>query len=153
MHLTLDVQQQYLAKGMPDETYFEQWVRAALSHQEQAAAEVSIRLVDRPESQELNLQYRGKDKPTNVLSFPAPSYPGMPNTHLGDLIICVPVVQDEARQQQKTLSAHFAHMTIHGILHLLGYDHLTDEQAKQMENLEISLLETLGFGNPYEDTA
>ena len=113
-------------------------------------AEVSIRIVDEAESQALNRDYRGKDRPTNVLSFPMelPEEFNMPM--LGDLVICAPVVEREAREQHKSLREHWAHMVIHGMLHLQGYDHINDEQASEMESLEISLLHQLGFANPYE---
>lgn len=114
-------------------------------------SEMTIRIVDVNESQTLNNTYRGKDKPTNVLSFPAdlPSEVNIPL--LGDLVICAQIVSDEANSQNKTTNAHWAHMVIHGTLHLLGYDHETDDDAHIMESLEISLLNSLGFSNPYAD--
>ena len=110
--------------------------------------------MDEEESHALNLQYRGKDKPTNVLSFPS----DLPNEvltslkrePLGDIIICVPVVLAEATEQHKTATAHWAHLTIHGTLHLLGFDHIDDEEAEEMEALEIDALQELGINNPYE---
>ena len=117
--------------------------------------DIGIRLVDNSESQSLNLHYRHKDKPTNVLSFPSELpeeiLPMLDQVPLGDLVICIPVVLQEAAEQHKTPEAHFAHMVVHGTLHLMGYDHeLGTEEAAEMEGLEIQVLQQLGFGNPYE---
>lgn len=116
-------------------------------------AELTIRVVDETESQALNNEYRGKDKPTNVLSFPFEWPEGLPadalTPMLGDLAICAAVVQHEAQQQHKSADAHWAHMIIHGVLHLLGYDHIEDADAETMETLEIELLAGLGYANPY----
>jgi len=112
---------------------------------------VLIRLVDETEGARLNADYRGKNYPTNVLSFPFEVPPGIPNTHLGDLVICAPVVVGEAVAQGISVEAHWAHLTVHGVLHLLGYDHLEDDEAERMEAEEIRILETLGFPNPYQD--
>jgi len=118
--------------------------------------EVTIRYVEASESRELNAQFRGKDRSTNVLSFPASPEPGLPPAdelsgppYLGDLVICNRVVETEAREQEKTMRAHHAHMVVHGILHLLGYDHLTDEEAEQMESIEIRVMRSLGYPDPY----
>ena len=118
------------------------------------SCEIGIACVDGDYSQALNLQYRGKDKPTNVLSFPSdiPSeiLPMLDARPLGDLVICIPVVLDEASAQQKTAQQHFEHLVVHGLLHLLGYDHeLGEQQAEQMEALEIAILAKLGIHNPY----
>lgn len=118
------------------------------------ACDIGIRLVDHAESQSLNLHYRHKDKPTNVLSFPSELpeaiLPMLAQIPLGDLVICIPVVVAEAAEQQKTTEAHFAHMVVHGTLHLMGYDHeLGADEAAAMEALEIQVLQTLGYGNPY----
>lgn len=119
-------------------------------------AEVTIRYVEPRESRELNARFRGRDRPTNVLSFPASEAPGLPVSdewpgppYLGDLIICNRVVESEAAEQDKTRRAHHAHMVVHGILHLLGYDHLSDEEAEQMESIEIRVMRTLGYPDPY----
>jgi len=108
-----------------------------------------FRIVDAPESQALNRQYRGKDYPTNVLSFPAEYNEFLPYDYLGDLVICAPVVEREANEQGKQLLDHWAHMVVHGMLHLQGYDHESDEQAAEMEALEIEILAALGHTNPY----
>ncbi|EPJ3659519.1 rRNA maturation RNase YbeY [Acinetobacter baumannii] len=118
--------------------------------------EIGIACVDLEESHQLNLQYREKDKPTNVLSFPSdipeevlPMLDALP---LGDLVICIPVVLQEALEQKKTAQNHFAHLLVHGVLHLLGYDHETsDEDAEEMEGLEIEILAKLNIANPYQD--
>jgi probable rRNA maturation factor len=116
-------------------------------------AAIAIRLVDEPESQALNSQYRGKDKPTNILSFPFELPEGLPaeaaDAMLGDLVICAPIVQQEAKQQQKPIMDHWAHLVMHGALHLLGYDHIEEQEAEQMEALERQLLEQLGIPDPY----
>ncbi len=127
-----------------------QWVRHAIGARREQA-EVSIRITDRDEISELNRTYRDKDGATNVLSFPAELPPELALPLLGDLVICAPVVEDEARQQGKALQAHWAHMIIHGTLHLLGYDHIDDNDAEVMENLEIAILTDLGFPDPYRD--
>ncbi|WP_224993500.1 rRNA maturation RNase YbeY [Acinetobacter pittii] len=118
--------------------------------------EIGVACVDLDESQQLNLQYREKDKPTNVLSFPSdipeevlPMLDALP---LGDLVICIPVVLQEALEQKKTAQNHFAHLLVHGVLHLLGYDHETsDEDAEEMESLEIEILAKLNIANPYQE--
>lgn len=135
---------------IPSHEKCETWIGAVLQHQKLNNAEVSIYIVDEEEGQQINLQYRDKDYPTNVLSFPAdiPEEVGVPL--LGDLIICAPVVAQEAREQQKDVEAHWAHMLVHGCLHLLGYDHLEDDEANLMEELETRLLQQLGFPPPYE---
>ena len=113
---------------------------------------MTIRIVDEAESNDLNLTYRGKDKPTNVLSFPFECPPGVEDFPLlGDLIICRQVVEQEASEQQKTLESHWAHMVIHGSLHLLGYDHIEDAEAEEMEALEKEFMQALNFPDPYKD--
>ena len=148
--LDLDLQIAVDAKKLPTQTQFESWVRVAVGLT-MPEVELTIRLVESTESQQLNYTYRGKDKPTNVLSFPfeAPAEIDLPL--LGDLIICVDVVEKEALEQNKSLEAHWAHMVIHGCLHLLGYDHIIDEEAEEMESLETQLLEHLGFSDPYKE--
>ena len=133
---------------LPNETTFRTWAAAAL--QNHTPNEIVIRITDAAESQTLNRQYRHKNKPTNVLSFPAEPLPGLPNTQLGDLVICAPVVATEAATQNKPPKAHWAHLVIHGILHLRGYDHQHATEAHTMETLESQLLHKLGYANPYE---
>ena len=136
------------SNDLPSEADFHQWLAAAVSLF-QPQAEVTIRLVDEEESQQLNRDYRGKDKPTNVLSFPFEAPEGIEIDLLGDLIICRQVVEAEAAEQQKPLAAHWAHMVVHGSLHLLGYDHIDDDEAEEMESLETEIMQKLGFDDPY----
>ena len=125
------------------------WASEALGRRA-ANAELSVRLVGRAEGRKLNAQYRGKDYATNVLSFPAASMATHEDaTHLGDLVICPPVLRAEALEQRKTLRAHWAHLVVHGSLHLIGYDHERDADARRMERREIAVLRRLGFSNPY----
>lgn len=135
---------------LPGEEDLFRWARAATQRED---AEIVIRVADEAESAELNGQYRGKAGPTNVLSFPFEAPPGMESEILGDLLICAPVVEREAREQGKSLRAHWAHMVVHGVLHLQGYDHLADGEAAVMEAEEIAILDRLGFANPYDELA
>lgn len=154
--IELDLQLATEAGDLPAEAQLRRWVELAL-RQRTADSELTIRLVDAEEGQELNRTYRHKDYATNVLSFPAevPDGPGgeplLDIPLLGDLVICVPVVEREAREQNKALEAHWAHLVIHGCLHLLGYDHIDDEEAEEMESLERQLLAELGYPDPYRD--
>jgi probable rRNA maturation factor len=150
LSLDLDLQIAVDSNQLPSQADFETWVKTALGNTLDTA-ELTIRLVEITESQSLNLSYRGKDKPTNVLSFPFEAPPGMELPLLGDLVICVAVVEQEALEQNKPLQAHWAHMVIHGCLHLLGYDHIIDHEAEEMESLETQLIEGLGFSNPYKE--
>ncbi|PSW09761.1 rRNA maturation RNase YbeY [Photobacterium sanctipauli] len=134
--------------GMPAEADFQHWLDATIPLF-QPNAELTIRLVDEAESHALNHEYRGKDKPTNVLSFPFESPPGVELDLLGDLIICRQVVEKEAKEQDKPLNAHWAHMVVHGSLHLLGYDHIEDDEAEEMEGLETEIMQKMGFDDPY----
>ncbi|MFT5576707.1 MAG: putative rRNA maturation factor [Bermanella sp.] len=148
MNLTVDLQNASSAALLPSHSDFERWVEATLSsHRDDA--ELSIRLVDEAESAELNLQYRLKSGATNVLSFPADLPPELAIPLLGDLVICSPVVEKEAGEQGKPSDAHWAHMVVHGTLHLIGYDHIDDADAEKMEALEINILNTLQYPNPY----
>ena len=125
------------------------WVATALGRGA-AGGELGLAVVGAPESRRLNSQYRGRDCATNVLSFPAPRPPpGAPVRALGDLVICARVLRAEARAQAKTLRAHWAHLVVHGTLHLIGYDHERDADARRMERREIAVLRRLGFSNPY----
>jgi len=133
----------------PDASQFETWLAGLVKHH-QIDGQVCIKIVDATESQSLNHTYRNKNSPTNVLSFPSevPAFVG--SDHLGDLAICAPVVEREAAKQGKALSDHWAHLTIHGVLHLLGYDHINDDEALEMETIEIRCLKSMGINNPYE---
>lgn len=132
----------------PDEAAFAGWAAAALAGRRDAA-ELAIRVVDSAESAALNERYRGKAGPTNVLSFPADIPPELDLPLLGDLVLCEPVVLAEAVAQGKPPVAHWAHLTVHGTLHLLGFDHQTDAEAAVMESLETQILATLGYPDPY----
>lgn len=134
--------------GVPDELRLRHWALAALAGRRDRG-ELSIRVVDEAESAVLNSRYRHKQGPTNVLSFPTELPTGVPLAPLGDLVICAPVVRREAREQGKSEEAHWAHMVVHGCLHLLGYDHVTDAQAREMEPLELVILAGLGYPDPY----
>lgn len=113
--------------------------------------ELTVRVANTDEAKTLNLTYRGKDYPTNVLSFPFEAPPGIDLNLLGDIVICAQVVIDEATQQNKNIQSHWAHLTIHGTLHLLGFDHIDDADADIMEAIEINAMATLGYTNPYDD--
>jgi probable rRNA maturation factor len=145
----VDVQYAVSADGIPGEASIRRWVEQALPA-EQATAELSVRIVDEAEITALNRQYRGKDGPTNVLSFPYEAIPGVASKLLGDVVICAPVVAGESIAQDKPLEAHWAHMVIHGVLHLLGHDHHKEGEANRMETIEVKLLAELGYANPYE---
>lgn len=146
------------AQLCPSDEDFTRWCQlslqpAAINLAINNQLEVTLRLVDSAESKELNLAYRGKNSPTNVLAFPYEDDDFLPAEAklplLGDLVICVPQVIQEAQEQNKPLEHHFAHLTLHGMLHLQGYDHLTDDEATAMEAIEIQLLAQLGIANPY----
>ncbi|ANI28460.1 metal-binding heat shock protein [Yersinia entomophaga] len=136
------------SQGLPTEADFQRWLEAVLP-QFQEESEVTIRVVDDAESHELNLTYRGKDKSTNVLSFPFEAPPEIELPLLGDLIICRQVVEQEAVEQNKAVLAHWAHMVVHGSLHLLGYDHIVDDEAEEMESIETEIMQSLGYPDPY----
>ncbi len=143
--LNLSVQYACNREGLPLRTDFVRWARAALV----GGGEITIRLVDQEEGQTLNKEYRDKDYATNVLSFP---YEIEPVT-IGDLVICPSVVAREAAEQNKSLDAHYAHLTVHGMLHLQGWDHETSEaDAEEMENEEREILAALGYPDPYRDS-
>ncbi|MFS1291243.1 rRNA maturation RNase YbeY [Pseudomonas piscis] len=135
----------------PSDQQFRQWCELAL-RQRTADSELTIRLVDEAEGRELNHTWRHKDYATNVLSFPAEVPDELLDIPLlGDLVICIPVVEREAAEQGKALEAHWAHLVIHGCLHLLGYDHIDDDEAEEMEALERTLLAELDHPDPYAD--
>lgn len=151
MSIQLDIQ---MAIGEEDAeppsiTQMQRWVELALKDR-MREAEMTIRIVSETEITELNQQYRKKPGPTNILSFPFESAIELETPLLGDLVICASIVEEEAKQQNKSSQAHWAHMIIHGTLHLLGYDHLSESDANEMESEEIHLLQQLGFSNPYE---
>ncbi|UJP05910.1 MAG: rRNA maturation RNase YbeY [Nitrosomonas sp.] len=139
--LKLAVQYATASKTVPARPQFRRWVKAALMQ----SAEITIRLTDETEGRELNHGFRGKDYATNVLTF---VYDDMQPLG-GDIVLCAPVVEREAEQQHKDLLAHYAHLTVHGILHLQGYDHLDDAEAAEMERLEAQILIALGYPDPY----
>jgi probable rRNA maturation factor len=139
------------SEAAPTEKDFHQWISVALDGQTTLPeVEISLRVVDNDEMSQLNQTYRGKKGPTNVLSFPADLPPELALPLLGDIVICAPVVAAEAAQQGKTLSAHWAHMTVHGTLHLLGFDHREEDDAVVMESLETTILSQLNYDCPYE---
>ena len=135
-------------EGLPTEDQIVQWATAAVQP-EGDEVEMTVRIVDEAESHELNLTYRGKDRPTNVLSFPFECPDQVELPLLGDLVICRQVVEREAAEQEKPLMSHWAHMVVHGSLHLLGYDHIEDDEAEEMESLETQIMQGLGFDDPY----
>lgn len=150
MKNVVDIQNACDAQELPTDDLFQQWVDTTLASVTEQEFELTIRLVNITESQQLNKQYRQKDKPTNVLSFPFEVPEGIELNLLGDLVICSSVVENEAKTQNKALFDHWAHMVIHGCLHLLGYDHINDTDANEMETLEIQILAKLFIANPYD---
>lgn len=152
VHLEVSVSYALPRAGIPSATSFRKWVAAALKGRIREA-DLAIRIVDTKEGQSLNHHYRGKDYATNVLSFPAELPEGLPKgvkmPLLGDLVICAPVVAREAKEQGKPLNDHYAHLTVHGTLHLLGWDHEDDKEAEAMEQLEREILAELGIEDPY----
>lgn len=156
MDITVDIQVAVDGDDTPEPDQIRSWIGAILNNKTISASigsikpiEISVRIVDSNESQTLNAQYRDKNKPTNVLSFPADLPESLPVKLLGDLVICAPVVKTEAAEQGKPITAHWAHMVTHGTLHLLGYDHIDDDDADIMETLETKLLAGMGFNDPY----
>jgi len=146
--IKIDLQNDSHIADIPSIEQLENWV----SHSLQSTfsqLEQTIRVVEQSESRSLNKTWRGKDKATNVLSFPAEDSEYLDYDHLGDLVICASVVEAEASQQNKNPVSHWAHMVVHGMLHLQGFDHITEAQAEQMEAMEIEILTTLGHTNPY----
>lgn len=154
MEISVEIDLASRHSPLPEECAIQKWAAAALEAActpDRKAAEVSVRIVDEAESQELNARYRGKDKPTNVLSFPADLPPELELPLLGDLVVCAPIVAREAEEQGKSLEAHWAHMLVHGCLHLLGYDHIDDAEAETMEALETRIITQLNYPPPYAD--
>lgn len=150
MTLTVDLQVA-CEQSVPELAQLEQWASTALSESDRIDSEITIRFVENQESQDLNYEYRGNNKPTNVLSFPFECPPELTLDFIGDLVIAPAVMADEAQRQNKKHDDHYAHLVIHGVLHLLGYDHIDPEQASEMESLEIKLLAKLGIDDPYQD--
>ena len=148
--ITIDLQNESNSSSIPDIQLIKHWVCSSLSA-DYSVLEQTIRIVDESESQQLNKSYRAQDKPTNVLSFPSDESTYLDYVHLGDLVICAPIVEQESLQQKKPLVAHWAHMVVHGMLHLQGFDHIDDEDAQKMEALEIEILAGLGHTNPYQN--
>ena len=147
--INLDVQRE--VDGLPTDDELLKWLSETLGFEQHADTELTIRIVSEQESAELNEQYRHKKGSTNILSFPFETPDEVELNLLGDLIICADVVKKEAAEQKKEELAHWAHMIVHGTLHLLGYDHLTDEQASVMEIKEIKILSQLGYPDPYRE--
>ena len=148
--VVLHVQYAVPRKGLPAAASFRRWAGAALAGR-RAQAELVVRIVGRDEGAALNQRYRGKTGPTNVLSFPFEPPAGVELPWLGDLVVCAPVVAEEARAQGKAEAAHWAHLVVHGILHLLGHDHRTEAEARAMEQTEVEVLRRLGIDDPYGD--
>lgn len=150
MGLELAVQCTVDDHDAPDEAAFRRWAESALAGRRDST-ELVIRIVDADEGRTLNATWRGKDRPTNVLAFPAELPPELSLPLLGDLVLCAPVVAAEAREQGKSVSDHYAHLTIHGLLHLLGFDHEDEAEAQLMEAEERRLLAGLGIEDPYRE--
>ena len=149
MNLSIDIQKACASEDAPDEDSIKRWVGAAI-REERDDCELTVRIVDEPDSADLNQRYRGKGGATNVLSFPFAAVTPEPLPVLGDLVICAPVVAREAVEQHKTPQAHWAHIVVHGVLHLLGYDHIEDSDAEHMEALETAIMLALDFPPPYQ---
>jgi probable rRNA maturation factor len=149
MKLKLSVQYGVARAGLPADSALHRWAHAALKGLRRRRVALGMRIVGNAESAALNGRFRRKSYPTNVLSFPFEAPPGTRSDMLGDLVICAPVVRREARTQRKSVNAHWAHMVVHGILHLRGYDHRKRQDAVVMEKKEIRLLKELGYANPY----
>ncbi|MDM8560265.1 rRNA maturation RNase YbeY [Candidatus Parabeggiatoa sp. HSG14] len=163
MDVEVDVQHASNEPHLPDKGMLTRWVNAALQCQiplnletpksklqNPKSVELTIRIVDETEARQLNEQWRQRPYPTNVLSFPFECPPGIEDIALlGDIVVCAPLLASEAIEQHKPLHAHWAHLIIHGTLHLLGYDHIDSDQASAMESLEICILHNLGYPNPY----
>ncbi|WP_119394335.1 rRNA maturation RNase YbeY [Salinibius halmophilus] len=145
------IERQISLDELPSDTQIEQWISAVLNDQ-QRNGDIAVQILSADEIRVLNRDYRAKDKATNVLSFPAEAPPGLPVEmfdELGDLFVCAEVVSEEAQAQNKHLHDHWAHMIIHGTLHLLGYDHIDAEEAEEMEAIERKILATFGISDPY----
>lgn len=146
----IEIQVVFESKGLPDPQQIQLWVDTALDDYNQDT-EMVVRIVDEQESAELNEQYRHKPGSTNILSFPAGLPEGVDLNLLGDLVICAPVLEQEALEQGKLLAHHWAHIIVHGVLHLLGYDHIDETEAELMEEKEIAILNKLNINDPYSE--
>lgn len=144
----IEIQNIFKSNGQPDQKHIQRWLDAALEGFNQDT-EIVVRIVGEQESAELNEQYRLKPGPTNILSFPVEIPEGIELNLLGDLVVCAPVLEKEALEQHKALLDHWAHIIVHGVLHLLGYDHIDETQAELMEEKEIAILQQLNIKNPY----
>lgn len=150
--MSIDVAIQFITRkpAVPRAADMRRWIRAAL--QDRSNAQLTVRIVDKQEGAELNSRWRGKPGATNVLSFPYEGIDEVAPDLLGDIVVCAPVVAEEAREQGKELQAHWAHMIVHGTLHLLGHDHQEQDEAARMEQLETDILHKFGYADPYEVT-
>lgn len=148
MNISLNLQNISKIKSIPSKKLFKTWIESVIAPKKKDY-EITIRIVGVREITKLNKQYRKKNKPTNILSFNFYSPLNIKTNLLGDLVICAPIVKLEAKAQHKTIVSHFAHLTVHGVLHLLGYDHETLQEANKMEKLEIKILKKLKIENPY----
>ncbi len=146
----LEIQNESQSSLIPEKKQFKYWLDAVLKNDNQDS-EIVIRIVDKDEMIQFNEQYRDKKGSTNILSFPFEIPEGVESELLGDLLVCAPVVEEEAKLQSKKLEQHWAHLIIHGVLHLLGYNHIDDVEAEEMEALEINILSTIGINNPYQE--
>lgn len=149
LRLSVSVQNRVGRKGVPVAPSFEQWVRGALATRRRGRTGINIALLDERDARELNRRFRGKDYATNVLSFPYEPLPGDTSGLLGDLALCPAVIAREAREQGKRVRDHYAHLTVHGVLHLLGHDHQTARDAAKMEAIERRVLAGFGIRDPY----
>jgi probable rRNA maturation factor len=148
MNIDITLQNVSKTKSIPSKRLFQAWANKAYGKRKKKY-EIVIRIVDAKEINELNKKFRKKNKPTNIISFNFYPPAGVKTNLLGDLVICAPIMRKEAKSQNKTFISHWAHITIHGVLHLLGLDHMNKKEAQKMEKLEIKLLGELGFANPY----
>ena len=146
----IEIQTIFKSNGQPDQEHIQRWVDVALDGFNQDT-EIVVRIVNEQESAELNEQYRHKPGPTNILSFPVEVPEGIELNLLGDLVVCAPVLEKEALEQDKLLAHHWAHIIVHGVLHLLGYDHIDETEAELMEAKEIAVLNKLHINNPYSE--
>ena len=147
--IKVDIQRASKSKNLPENKQIRNWIKKTLSSVKKQDIELTVRMVDEGEGAELNEQWRKRKGPTNVLSFPSEDAEKYTPGYIGDIVLCVPVINREAGEQKKSLESHWAHMIIHGTLHLLGYDHIKAEDAEEMELHEIRILESMGYKNPY----